>query len=95
MKDFIFNLQRFSSVLTYDPKKIVVIFGATRITGFSEDDIVTIAPSGEGMQKYVGADGEVGRSIDPNETFEITINLASTSKSNTYLSEIYNLKLPT
>ena len=80
-----------SGVLTYDPKKVVVIFGATQITGFAEDDIVTITPSGEGMVKYVGADGEVARSIDPNETFEITIHLSSASKSNTYLSDCYNV----
>ena len=78
-------------VLTYDPKKIVVIYGSTQITGFADDSIVTIAPSGDGMVKYVGADGEVGRSIDPNETFEFTIHLASTSKSNTFLSDCYNI----
>ena len=87
-----FDLQLFAvGVLTYDPKKVAVIFGAHQITGFSEDDIITVSPSGEGMQKYVGADGEVARSVDPNETFEITFSLASTSRSNTYLSNMYNL----
>ena len=79
-----------TSVLTYDPRKVVVIFGYDRITGFAEDEMVKIKPNGEGMQIYVGADGEVGRSVDPNHTFEITINLASTSKSNNTFTKAYN-----
>lgn len=74
------------SVTTYDPRNLVVIFGLERIHGFSEDDMITITPSGDGSTKYVGADGEVGRSIDPNNTFEVTITLAQTSSSNDTLS---------
>ena len=44
---------------TYDPKKIIVIFGARQLTGMAEDSIVTISPLGDGMQIYVGADGDV------------------------------------
>ena len=62
-------------VLTYNPKNLLVIFGAEQLHGFSEDDVITIAPNGDGTQIYVGADGEVGRSIDPNQTYEITITL--------------------
>ncbi len=80
-----------AGVLTYDPKKVQVIFGSRALTGFSEDSIISINPHGEGMQLYVGADGEVGRSIDPDHTFEVTISLATSSKSNTYLSNVYNL----
>ena len=87
----IFDLQRFAGVLTYDPKKVAVIFGARQITGFSEDDIITIEPSGDGMIKVVGADGEVARSIDPNETFKVTLHLMGSSMSNVFLSELYNL----
>lgn len=72
-----FDLQRFAGVLTYDPKKVAIIFGARQITGFSEDDIITIEPSGEGMTKVVGADGEVARSIDPNETCKVTFHFFS------------------
>lgn len=80
-----------AGVLTYDPKKVQVIFGSRALTGFSDDSIISINPHGEGMQLYVGADGEVGRSIDPDHTFEVTISLATSSKSNTYLSNVYNL----
>lgn len=77
-------------VLTYDPKKVLVILGGQQLTGFSEDDIITIRPLGDGMTIYVGADGEVGRSVDPNQCFEIEISLATTSHSNDYLSSLYN-----
>lgn len=79
-----------SDVLTYDPKKVVFVYGGRQITGFNEDDMITIRPNGEGMQLFVGADGEVARSIDPNHTFEIEASLSTASKSNTYLSEQYN-----
>lgn len=78
------------NVLTYDPKKVLVILGGKQLTGFSEDDIITIRPLGDGMTIYVGADGEVGRSVDPNQCFEVEIALATTSKSNDYLSSLYN-----
>lgn len=76
---------------TYSPKDHVITFGGTRLTGLAEDDFVTIKPLGEGMQLYVGADGEASRSDDPNNCFEVTVNLASTSESNVYLSNMYNL----
>lgn len=79
-----------SEVLTYDPKKFLIILGVQQIQGFAEDDMVTIKPNGEGMQLFSGADGEVARSVDPNGTFEITIALSTASKSNDYLSGLYN-----
>lgn len=92
MKKLNFNLQLFASgdVLTYDPKKNIIIFGGKQLTGFAEDDMITIKPLGDGMQIYSGADGEVGRSVDPNSTFEVTVSLATSSKSNDYLSSMYN-----
>jgi hypothetical protein len=79
-----------SDVLTYDPKKNIIIYGGRQLTGFAEDDMITINPLGDGMQIYSGADGEVGRSVDPNRTFEVKVSLATSSKSNDYLSECYN-----
>jgi hypothetical protein len=56
----------------------------------SEDSIVSIAPQGDGLQTYVGADGEVARSLDPDATFEVTVSLSTASTSNEYLSNMYN-----
>lgn len=78
-------------MLTYDPRKITIAFGGKTLTGMAEDDMVKIKPLGDGAKQYVGADGEVARSMDPNRTFEVTVSLASTSKSNDYLSRIYNM----
>jgi len=76
-------------VKTYNPSDVVVIYGAKQITGFSEDDMITIKPGGSGTQKYVGVDGEVSRSIDPDTTVEVTMTLATTSDSNDTLMEAY------
>ncbi len=75
---------------TYDPKKVMVQFGNRQITGFSSDSIISITPNGEGVQKYVGADGEVQRALDPDMTYNVEITLANTSKSNDYFSNCYN-----
>lgn len=79
-----------SDVKTYDPRKNIVIFGSRQIHGFSKDDIIEVSPQGEGTSGYVGADGEVGRSVDPNECYEVTLHLASSSESNDYLTKCYN-----
>lgn len=78
-------------VVTYNPKMLVIVYGSREVDGFAEDDMVTIKPLGEGTQIYSGADGSVGRSMDPNQTYEVTIALATTSKTNDYFSNVYNL----
>jgi len=77
-------------MLTYDPRKNIVIFGVMQLTGMAEDDMITIKPHGDGIKPYVGADGEVARSLDPDMTYEVTISLSTASKSNEYLSKLYN-----
>ena len=78
-------------VVTYNPKMLVIVYGSREVDGFAEDDMVTIKPLGEGTQIYSGADGSVGRSMDQNQTYEVTIALATTSKTNDYFSNVYNL----
>ncbi len=74
-----------SDVLTYDPRKHVIIFGGKQITGFADDNMITIKPNGDGMQIYSGADGEVGRSVDPNRTFEIKISFGRHRQKRQYV----------
>lgn len=78
-------------MLTYDPRRNIITFGAKQLTGMAEDDMITIKPLGDGAQQFVGADGEVARSLDPNMTYEVTVSLSTASKSNDYLSAIYNM----
>ncbi len=75
---------------TYDPKKVMVVFGVRQITGFAEDSMITVSPHGDGAQVYVGCDSEVARSVDPDATYEVKMHLAQTSNCNEYLSTIYN-----
>ncbi len=78
-------------VKTYDPKKVTVIVGNHIVTGFAENDMIKIKPNGDGFGLYSGADGEVARAIDPNQTFKVTLSLARTSKTNDFLSQLHNL----
>lgn len=78
------------SVKTYNPKDITIIAGYQQLTGFAADDMVEIKPRGDGIVPYDGADGEVGRSIDPNNCIEVTVTLAQTSASNDILSAFYD-----
>ena len=80
-----------AGVKTYNPKDVVVILGTEVISGFSEDDMITIKPVGDGITGYYGADGEVARSIDANNSLEVTITLAQTSDSNNTLMNLHLL----
>lgn len=75
-------------VKTYSPEKIDVIVNGFALSGFATDSIVTIERSEDAFELYSGADGEIGRSKNPNRSGTITIMLASTSESNETLSAL-------
>jgi hypothetical protein len=62
-------------VRTYDCKKVLISLGSHTVTGYSDGSFVTIEAGGDGITKKVGCDGEVARSIDPDWTAKVTINL--------------------
>jgi len=68
-----------SDVKTYDPRRVSIALGSHIVSGYAEGSFVTIDPGGDGTTKTVGADGEVVRSIDPDNTSEVTITLLQTS----------------
>lgn len=74
---------------TYDPKKVVVLFGGLEITGFAEDSIIKIKPMSDGINSIVGAHGDVVRTISPDGRHEATINLLQSSSSNDLLAVIH------
>lgn len=78
-----------ADVQTYDPRQVVVIFGNTQLSGFAEDKLIEIKPMGDGIVSIVGADGEVGRSMDPDQRCEYTITLLESSPSNDYLTQCW------
>lgn len=74
------------SVRTYDPKQILVAFGATVISGFAEGTFIKVTRNGQAFEKQKGADGTVDR-VNKNATdFTVTITLKQTSPLNAILS---------
>jgi Protein of unknown function (DUF3277) len=73
---------------TYSPEKVIVNVAGTNIHGFAEDSIVSVVRNVDAFSTKVGADGEVGRSHNPDRTGTITITLKSDSDSNDFLSAL-------
>ena len=81
------------TVRTYDPKLVVVTFGAIAITGFAEGTFITIAGNGDKFEKSKGADGTVDR-VNKNATdYAVTITIKQTSLTNDALSAALNADL--
>lgn len=74
-------------VNTYNPKEITMALGAHIVSGYAEDSFVTIDPNGGGITKKVGCDGEIVRSIDPDDTYIVKISVQQTSKTNAFLQQ--------
>jgi hypothetical protein len=74
------------SITTYSPEKIDVIVNGVRIHGFAEGSLVSVESSSDTFTLVVGADGEPGRSHNPDKSGTITLTLKSDSDSNDYLS---------
>lgn len=78
-----------SEVKTYKASDNIVILGARQLTGFGEDDAFKLTPLGDGIQIKVGCYGDVGRSLDPNQCYEIELTMLGTSEDNDFLSALY------
>ena len=80
-----------AKITTYDPKKVLISFAGREITGYADGTFITIEPHGEGFTLTVGSDGEMVRSIDPDDALVVTLTLLQSSESNDHLSTIYQL----
>lgn len=78
-------------VSTYSPKQVTIAVGNHIVTGYAEDSFISVEPMGNGTSSKVGCDGEVTRSIDPDERFTVKITVAQNSPTNTYLQKMYDL----
>jgi len=78
-------------VKTYMSKKVLLSCGAHSVSGYAEDSFVNIEPNGEGVQKTVGCDGEVVRSISPDGTNKLKLSLLQTSSSVAFFQRMYDL----
>jgi len=75
---------------TYDPKDIIITYGGTILSGFSED-VVTVERAEDQVTDEIGADGEVVRILSNDRRGNIRIFLLPTSPSNLVLSVVANL----
>lgn len=76
-----------SKVHTYNSKEVKIALGSHIVTGLAEDSFVTIDPNGGGITKKVGCDGEIVRSIDPDDTWIVKISVQQTSETNSFLQQ--------
>lgn len=76
-------------VTTYNSKKVTCALGSHIVTGFADDSFITIEEAGDGVSVVSGADGELARSIDPSELFNIKITVQQQSRTNAFLNKMY------
>jgi hypothetical protein len=76
------------AIKTYNPKEVVVACGTHIVSGYADDSFISIEPNGDGITKKVGCDGEIARSISPDNTYKVKITLLQNSDSNSFLSNI-------
>lgn len=75
---------------TYSAKKVTIALGTHMVSGYADDSFVTITPAGDGITMKQGCDGEIIRSISPNDTYTVKLDLLSYSKTNSFLQNMYN-----
>lgn len=73
---------------TFNPKDVVVIFGAAIISGFADGTFIEAERSEDAFTMSSGADGEVTRVGSANRSGTVTLTLAQSSASNDVLSLI-------
>lgn len=74
-------------IYTYNPKEVTMALGNHVASGYAEDSFISIDPSGDGVTKKVGCDGEIVRSVSPDDTYVIKISLLQGSSTNSFLQQ--------
>lgn len=72
-------------IKTYNPREVTVALGSHIVSGFADDSFISIDPNSDGVTKKVGCDGEIVRSVSPDDTYIIKLSLLQTSETNSYL----------
>lgn len=79
---------------TYDPRQVIVIWGAIIFSGFTDDgDAISAEYDEDHATKKVGLDGQVARAMNLNRTGSCTLRLMATSMCNALMSAAANLDL--
>ena len=66
-------------MMTYNPAFVKVALGTHAVTGYAEDSFIVVEPLGDGVTSKAGCDGEIVRSVDPNNRFSLKISLLASS----------------
>lgn len=69
--------------------------GTHIVSGYADDSFISIEPNGDGVTKIVGCDGEIVRSISPDDTYVVTLSVLQTSDTNAFLQEQYDEDIET
>lgn len=75
---------------TYNPKEVTCALGTHIVSGYADDSFITIDPNGDGVTKKVGCDGEIVRSISPDDTYVVKLSVLQTSGTNKFLQERFS-----
>lgn len=78
-------------VKTYNSRQVIIALGTHAVTGYADDSFITIEEKGEGVTSASGCDGEVSRSVDPNEQYTVKLVLLQMSDTNKFLQGKYLL----
>ena len=73
---------------TFDPKSLIVIFGARPLTSFAEGTFLTISRNDDMFKEYIGSSGEQAWSKSNNRSALVKLTLIQTSDDNDYLSSV-------
>ena len=76
-----------SAIKTYNPKEVIMTLGNHIVTGYAEDSFIGIDPNGDGVTKKVGCDGEIVRSISPDNTYIVKLSVNQYSATNAFLQK--------
>jgi len=79
----------------YDPSEVDVLIGMVPISGFAEDEFISIAVDEDSFTTVTGVDGETTRSKAMNRNATVSVKLMQSSQANAYLSALHLLDLVT
>lgn len=76
---------------TYDPGKVLVMFGAIPISGYADGSMVNVQLEGEGVRAETGTAGETAYVESHDRRATVTVRLMETAAAvNTLLSAWFN-----
>jgi hypothetical protein len=81
-----------STQRTYSPKDVIATFagGAMTFNGFAEGTFIQASRNADNSSSVIGAQGDVGLTVNADKTGSITFTLLQTSTTNATLSHVQN-----